>query len=94
MTKPAIQSERLATLEANNAHTREALGAIVDQLKDLGNHIDQRFDKLETRLTTQETKLASYENKGAGILIGVGIFCTGLGAGLLATFAKIMGWFE
>lgn len=94
MTRPATQGERLATLEANEAHTREALGAIVDQLKDLGSHIDQRFDKIETRMTKQETKLASYENKGAGILIGVGIFCTGLGAGLLAAFAKLMGWFE
>ena len=94
MTRPATQAERMATLEANEAHTREALGAIVDQLKNLGNHIDQRFDKLETRLTAQETKLASYENKGAGILIGVGLFCTGLGAGLLATFASVLGWFK
>jgi predicted RNase H-like nuclease (RuvC/YqgF family) len=94
MSKPATQAERLATLEANDGHTRDALGAIVNQLKDLEKHIDGRFDKLETRLTTQETKLAGYENKGAGILIGVGLLGTGLGAAILTVLAKALEWFK
>ena len=94
MIKPATQSERLATLEANDGHTRAALGAIVSQLKDLERHIDGRFDKLETRLTAQETKLAEYENKGKGVLIGVGLFGTGVGATVLAVLGKVLEWFK
>ena len=94
MSKPATQGERIAALEANEAHTREALGAIMNQLSKLETQIDQRFDSLEKRIGEQEKKLAAYENKGAGILIGVGLFGTGVGATLLAAFAKVMGWFE
>ena len=96
MTRPTLADHetRIRLQEANEGHTREALGAIVNQLKDLGDHIDARFDKLETRIGEQEKKLAAYENKGAGILIGVGLFGTGVGAAVLAAFAKVMGWFE
>ena len=94
MTRAATTGERVATLEANEAHTREALGAIVDQLKDLGDHIDQRFDKLETRLGAQERKMAEYENKGKGVLIGVGMLFTGTGAAIMAAAAQFLGWFK
>ena len=85
----ATHGERIAALEANDKHTREGLRAIMTQLSKMQEHMDERFDKIETRLTAQETKLAAYENKGKGVLIGVGLFGASIGAGLLVTVERI-----
>lgn len=88
MTRP-VHGERIAALEANDKHTREGLGAIMAQLSKMQEHMDKRFDKIETRLTAQENKLAAYENKGKGVLIGAGLLGASIGAGLLVTVERI-----
>lgn len=94
MTRAATQAERIAALEAERPFNQQAIGALMERFDKFERHVDARLDKFEERLTKQETKLAEYENKGKGVLIGVGLFGTGVGASLLALFAKILGWFQ
>lgn len=94
MSKPATQAERIAALEAERPFNQQAMGALMDRFDKFETHMDARLDKFEERLGAQEKKLAEYENKGKGVLIGVGLFGTGVGASLLALLAKIWGWFQ
>lgn len=68
----------------------KAMGAVAEELKKM----NARLDTIETDIRTTNERLSAYENKGKGVLIGVGLFGTGLGASLLAMIAKIMGWFD
>lgn len=94
MTKPATQAERLLVLETEARMRAEAsdkaMGAVAEELKKM----NARLDTIETDIRTTNERLSAYENKGKGVLIGVGLFGTGLGASLLAMIAKIMGWFD
>lgn len=83
MSKPATQAERLAALETSSAMHFEAL---MEKLDDIA--AEQKAQRRE--LDALARKLAAVENKGKGILIGVGIAGTGLGAWI----SSILEWFK
>jgi hypothetical protein len=87
-------AERLAALEAERPFNRSAMDALMKRLDLMEQHMSERLDKIDARLTTQETKLAAYENKGKGMLLGVGLFGAGVGAGLLAAIERIAEFFN
>lgn len=94
MSKPATQAERIAALEAERPFNREAMGALMDRFDKFETHMDARLDKFEERLGATERKMAEYENKGKGVLVGIGLFFTGTGAAIMAAIAQFLGWFK
>ncbi len=94
MTRPATQAERLAALEAERPFNQQAMGALMDRFDKFEAHVDARLDKFEERLGAQERKMAEYENKGKGVLVGLGLFFTGTGAAIMAAVAQFLGWFK
>ena len=88
------EAERLTRIEVlleTAASTRtEDRGAVADELR----KINTRLDKIETDIRAANARLTGYEDKGKGVLIGVGILGTGIGAGLLAALAKFLEWFK
>lgn len=77
------EAERLTALETATAMHWEAamskLDEITAELKAIRKDLDEQTDKL-----------AAMENKGKGVLIGVGIAGTGLGAWV----SSLMEWFK
>lgn len=77
------ETERLTILETSSAMHHEAvmakLDGITDDLKAMRKDLDE-----------QTEKLAAMENKGKGVLIGVGIAGTGLGAWV----SSLLEWFR
>lgn len=95
MTAPRnTHGERIAALEAERPFNRSAMDALMKRLDLMEAHMNERLDKIDDRLTAQEAKLAAYENKGKGLLLGVGLFGAATGAGLLAVAERISGWFQ
>ena len=88
------QGERIAALEAERPFNQQAMGALMDRFDKFETHMDARLDKFEERLGAQERKMAEYENKGKGVLVGVGLFFTGTGAALMAAVSQFLGWFK
>ncbi len=77
MTKPATQAERLTRIETLLETLVETkLGEMADDIKAIRSEVEA--DKAE---------LAALKNKGAGILIGVGLAGGAIGAGL----SKLIG---
>lgn len=83
MTKYATQAERLIRIETLLETKLDAIVA--------------RLDKIEAHQTKQDSDaaidradLAALKNKGAGLLIGVGLAGGALGAG----FAELLEWFK
>lgn len=83
MNKPGTQVERLTALETATAMHWEAA---MDKL----DEITHELKAIRKDLDTQTEKLAAMENKGKGILIGVGIAGTGLGAWV----SSVLEWFR
>lgn len=95
MTDPRnTHGERIAALEAERPFNRSAMDALMKRLDLMEQHMSERLDKIDERLTTQEAKLAAYENKGKGVLLGVGLFGATAGAGILAAAERILEWFR
>lgn len=94
MNRTATQAERIAALEAERPFNQQAMGALMDRFDRFERHMDQRLDKFEDRLGAQERKMAEYENKGKGVLVGVGLLFTGTGAAIMAAVAQFLGWFK
>ena len=90
MTTPRnTHGERIAALEAASPFNKAAMDALMTRLDLMEKHMNERLDKIDRRLTAQETKLSGYENKGKGLLLGVGLFGAATGAGLLAIAEKV-----
>ncbi len=81
--------ERIAALEAASPFNKAAMDALMTRLDLMEKHMNERLDKIAARLTTQETKLAGHENKGKGLLLGVGLFGAATGAGVLAIAERL-----
>lgn len=94
MTAPKTQAERIAALEAERPFNQQAIGILMDRFDKFETHVDARFDKFEERLGAQERKMAEYENKGKGVIVGVGLFFTSTGAAIMAAVSQFMGWFK
>ena len=94
MTKPATQAERLGILETEARLRAEAsdkaMSAVADELR----KINQRLDHIEAEHRATNERLSAYENKGKGVLIGVGLLGTTFGATILAIIAKFAEWFK
>lgn len=94
MTRPATQGERLTILETEAKMRAEAgekaAVAVVNELK----RMNDRLGKIEADIRATNERLSGHENRGKGLLIGVGIFGTGIGASFLAALAQIWGWFK
>lgn len=77
------EAERLTALETATAmHWEAAMGKfdeVITELKAIRKDLDE-----------QTEKLAAMENKGKGVLIGVGIAGTGLGAWV----SSLLEWFK
>lgn len=94
MTKPNTQAERLTRIETllegwleNRRDDRAEWAAELRKIHDRLDHIQS-----EHRATNE--RLSAYENKGKGLLIGVGLFGSGIGATILAVVAKFAEWFK
>jgi len=78
------ESDRLTILETTSAMHHEAvmskLEEITADLKALREDVDEQTDKL-----------AAYENKGKGLLMGAGVAGAGIGAGILSAIEHIAG---
>lgn len=101
MTKPSTQGERLARIEAILEALPEALGrngeaaaAVSQKLDEMDARWTQRFDALEKELSDDKADLAALKNKGAGILIGVGLAGSALGAAALAVADRFLDFFK
>jgi uncharacterized coiled-coil protein SlyX len=77
------ETERLTALETSSAMH---FGALMDKLDEISGEVRA----LRKDLDEQTAKLAAMENKGKGVLIGVGIAGTGLGAWV----SSILEWFK
>jgi uncharacterized coiled-coil protein SlyX len=77
------EAERLATLETSSAMHHEA---VMDKL----DEISREVKAVRKDVDEQTAKLAAMENKGKGIMIGVGIAGTGLGAWV----SSFLEWFR
>ena len=82
--------ERIAALEAAGPFNAAAMDTLMKRIELLEQHMSERLDKIDQRLTTQEEKLAAYENKGKGVLLGVGLFGAGVGASVLAIVERLL----
>ena len=82
--------ERIAALEAAGPFNAAAMDTLMKRIELLEQHMSDRLDKIDQRLTTQEEKLAAYENKGKGLLLGVGLFGAGVGASVLAIVERLL----
>ena len=84
MTRAASsQAERLTALETATAmHWEAAMGKL--------DEISGELKAIRKDLDEQTAKLAAMENKGKGVLIGVGIAGTGLGAWV----SSLLEWFR
>ena len=94
MTKPNTQAERLTRIEVlleAAVETRESdRRAMHEKIEEMASDIKA----IRADLEADKAELAAFKNKGAGILIGVGLFGTGIGAGILAMIAKALEWFK
>lgn len=94
MTRPVTQAERMIRIETlleAAVQTREAdRQAMHEKIEEMARDIKAIRKDVEA----DKAELAAFKNKGAGILIGVGLFGTGVGAAVLAALAKVMGWFQ
>lgn len=81
------ESDRLTILETSSAMHHEAvmlkLEEITADLKALRKDVDDQTDKL-----------AAYENKGKGMLMGAGIAGAGIGAGILSAIEHVAGFMK
>lgn len=77
------ENERLVALETSSAMHWEA---VMNKLED----ITTELKAMRKDLDEQTEKLAAMENKGKGVLIGVGIAGTGLGAWV----SSLLEWFK
>jgi hypothetical protein len=77
------ENERLVALETSSAMHWEA---VMSKLDDIGAELKA----MRADLDEQTEKLAAMENKGKGVLIGVGIAGTGLGAWV----SSLLEWFK
>ena len=77
------EAERLAALETATAMQWEAVMGKLDEIA-----AEQKAQRKELDALTG--KLAAVENKGKGVLIGVGIAGTGLGAWV----SSLLEWFK
>ncbi len=77
------ESERLTALETSSAMHHEA---VMDKL----DEISREVKAVRKDVDEQTAKLAAMENKGKGIMIGVGIAGTGLGAWV----SSVLEWFK
>lgn len=84
------EAERLSILETEakmRAETTDkAMRAVADELK----KINERLNTIEAEHRATNERLSAYENKGKGLMIGVGLAGTGFGAGLLAALGKLL----
>ena len=88
MTARTTHGERIAALEAASPFNTAAMETLMKRFDLMEQHVNERFDKIDSRLTAQEKKMEAYENKGKGLLLGVGLFGASLGAGLFAVVEK------
>ena len=86
MSRPT-QGERLTAVETELNSRWEYISEGMDDIRKAVKSVDKR-------LAEQEQRLAAYENKGKGILIGVGIFGTGFGATVLFAVERFLGVFK
>lgn len=104
MTQGA-HGERIASLEAMHAMEHAAnVGlhtAVMERLDNLETHMNERFDKIEVtqgkqaeQQAKQDAKMQEYENKGKGILIGIGLLGTAAGAAVIAWLERIFDFFK
>lgn len=94
MTKPATQAERLTVLETEARMRAEASDKAMKAVADELRKINERLDQIESEHRATNERLSAYENKGKGVLIGVGLLGTGMGATILAVIAKFAEWFK
>lgn len=94
MTKPATQAERLTVLETEARMRAEASDKAMKAVADELRKINERLDQIESEHRATNERLSAYENKGKGVLIGVGLLGTGMGATILAIIAKFAEWFK
>lgn len=83
----APDGERIAVLET------EAQARWDQVVKTLETNAEA-LAKMELRLAELEKKLAAYENKGKGVLIGAGLFGASVGVAALAAVERILGFFK
>ncbi len=90
MTSPKTQGERLTRietlLEADLAIRAEERAAMRDKIDEMAADIKA----IRAEVEADKADLAALKNKGAGILIGVGL----AGGGLGAAFVKVLEWLK
>lgn len=64
--------ERITALEAAAPFNQASMDVLMKRLDLMEGHMNERLDKIDNRLTAQEKKMEAYENKGKGLLLGVG----------------------
>lgn len=94
MSSRTTHAERIAALEAERPFNQSAMKELMERIDEMDKHVSKRLEKIEKRLGEQETKLAAYENKGKGLLMGVGLVGASIGAGLLAAFESLAEYFR
>lgn len=94
MTAPKTQAERLTRIETllegwleNRKDDRAEWTAELRKLH-------ERLDHIEAEHRATNERLSAYENKGKGLMIGIGLAGTGFGAAVLAAIAKLVEWFK
>lgn len=94
MTKPATQAERLTRIEVlleAAVHTREAdRKAMHDKIEEMASDIKAIRKDVEA----DKAELAALKNKGAGILIGVGLAGGALGASIVSAVQGLGALFK
>ena len=82
MTRPATQAERLIRIETLLETKLDAIAARLDK-------IEQHQAKQDDDAATDRADLAALKNKGAGLLIGVGLAGGAIGAGVAEFFGGL-----
>lgn len=80
------QGERLAKIEVLLQTNAETSSRAFDAIKDMDERLTSRLDKMEAKHEQTAAELEAFKNKGAGILIGVGIAATAAGASIATGF--------
>lgn len=71
---------------------RRSSDMILGELLQIAKNHDDRFDKLETMITAQDKRLDDMDalkNKGWGVLVGLSLVASGVGAWLSAAAHKM-----
>lgn len=95
MTRAVVtQAERLTRIEVllesavtQRSEDREAMKATIDKMA-------ENIEQIKDDLAKDKADLATLKDKGAGILIGVGLVGGAIGAGITAGIETIRGLFS